>query len=123
MRNIDMIPVKPPIRRVCADFHGADAVELDILEARLGISRAARNKSERDAVLMELAVLSLKKQVEAYSQQTGDPYPSYDSLASWLESRHGTEINGHTADQAIKALNSPDGRSQETPHEHPENGV
>ncbi len=118
-----MIPAKPPIRRVCADFHGSEAVELDILEARLGISRAARNKGERDAVLMELAVLSLRKQVEAYSQQTGDLYPSYDSLASWLESRPGTEVNGNSADQAIKALYPPNGRSQETPHEHPENGA
>lgn len=85
MRNIDILPSKPPVRRVCADFHGEAAVEVDMLEVQIGINRAARNKSERDAVLMEIALLSLRKHVEAFSALTGDKYPDYQSVVRWLE--------------------------------------
>ncbi|MBE7563637.1 MULTISPECIES: hypothetical protein [Acidithiobacillus] len=75
-----------PTRRVCADFFDDPAIELDLLEVQLGINRAYRNKGERDTALMELAVLSLKKHVAAYSGLNGDKYPSYADVAAWLES-------------------------------------
>ncbi len=93
MSTIDAIPSKPPVRRVCADFHGEAAVEVDMLEVQIGINRAARNKSERDAVLMELALLSLRKHISAFSALTGDKYPDYQSIAKWLE-RADQQENG-----------------------------
>ena len=75
-----------PTRRVCADFFDDPAVELDLLEVQLGINRAYRNKGERDAALIELAVLSLKKHVAAYSGLIGDKYPSCADVTAWLES-------------------------------------
>jgi hypothetical protein len=75
-----------PTRRICADFFDDPAIELDLLEVQLGINRAYRNKGERDTALMELAVLSLKKHVAAYSGLNGDKYPSYADVAAWLES-------------------------------------
>ena len=75
-----------PTRRICADFFDDPAVELDLLEVQLGINRAYRNKGERDTALMELAVLSLKKHIAAYSGLMGDKYPSYADVTAWLES-------------------------------------
>jgi len=75
-----------PSRRICADFFDDPAVELDLLEVQLGINRAYRNKGERDTALMELAVLSLKKHVSAYSGLIGDKYPGHEDVAAWLES-------------------------------------
>ncbi|WP_215843914.1 hypothetical protein HHS34_004390 [Acidithiobacillus montserratensis] len=75
-----------PTRRVCADFFDDPAIELDLLEVQLGINRAYRNKGERDTALMELAILSLKKHVAAYSGLNGDKYPSHADVAAWLES-------------------------------------
>lgn len=86
MSTFDSLQAKPAMRRICADFHGNDATELDLLEVRLGIHRAARSKGERDAALMELAIFSLKKHLDAYSGMIGDQYPDYQSLAGWLES-------------------------------------
>jgi hypothetical protein len=93
MRALDKLPQKPPVRRICADFHGEASVEVDMLEVQIGIHRAARNKSERDAALMEIALLSLKKHVEAFSAMTGEKYPDYRLLAEWLE-RGADTVNG-----------------------------
>ncbi|MGC8542138.1 MAG: hypothetical protein ACP5QA_16115 [Phycisphaerae bacterium] len=97
MRHIDAIQSKPPVRRICADFHNEAAVEIDMMEVQIGIHRAARNKSERDAVLMEIALLSLRKHIEAFSAITGDKYPDYQAIAGWLESGQSQESDGKTA--------------------------
>jgi hypothetical protein len=120
MRHIDAIPSKPPVRRICADFHKEAAVEVDMLEVQIGINRAARNKTERDAVLMELALFSLRKHVEAFSTMTGDKYPDYQSIARWLES-------GEAHVQSGKSWELPDNRQNALTaptmeHEH-ETGV
>ena len=93
MKALGALQDKPKIRRVCADFSDNEAVELDMLEVQIGINRAARNKSERDAALMEPAFLSLRKHVEAYSGLVGDKYPNYQSLARWLESSYLHEFS------------------------------
>jgi hypothetical protein len=95
MHYIDSLPSKPPVRRICADFQKEAAVEVDMLEVQIGINRAARNKTERDAVLMELALLSLRKHVEAFSSMTGDKYPDYQAIARWLESGDAATPTGN----------------------------
>lgn len=86
MRTIENIKESTPHRRIVADLHNEDAIELDVLEAKLGINRAVRSKGERDAAIVDIALLSLKKHVEAYSGLTGNKYPSYTDIAAWLES-------------------------------------
>lgn len=91
-----------------------------MLEVQIGINRAARNKTERDAVLMELALFSLRKHVEAFSTMTGDKYPDYQSIARWLES-------GEAHVQSGKSWELPDNRQNALTaptmeHEH-ETGV
>lgn len=88
MRNMDAIPSKPPIRRICADFQGEAAVEIDMLEVQIGINRAARNRSERDAFMVELALLSLRKHMDAYIVLSGEKYPDYRNIANWLDSEY-----------------------------------
>lgn len=122
MRNIDAIPSKPPIRRICADFQGEAAVEIDMLEVQIGINRAARNKSERDAVLMEIALLSLRKHIDAFVVQSGDKYPDYRSIAHWLDSGYlhqFSEFLLRDHNKSTPALSSP---VVEASHESRQNG-
>jgi hypothetical protein len=85
MRKIAELPDSEPFRRVCADFHGEASIEIDMLEVRLGIHRAVRTKSDRDAILMNVAISSLMKHVEQYEQETGEKYPDYRAIMKWLE--------------------------------------
>jgi len=59
MRHIDAIPSKPPVRRICADFHKEAAVEVDMLEVQIGINRAAMNKTEHAELCIFLSVNSV----------------------------------------------------------------
>jgi hypothetical protein len=117
MRHIDAIPSKPPVRRICADFHKEAAVEVDMLEVQIGINRAARNKTERDAVLMELALLSLRKHVAAFSAMTGDKYPDYQSIARWLESGETYAHLGNSGNQPDNWQNALIAHPMEQDHE------
>ncbi len=91
MNSLSILEAKPAIRRVSSDFTGDEAVELEMLEARIGISRAARNKSERDALLMALAMSALKDRVNAYTSETGKRYPNFDEIARWIENTSNSE--------------------------------
>lgn len=81
-----VLPTSKPIRRICADFHDDQATEIDMLEVRIGIHRAARSKSDRDKVLTDTALTALKHVVEAYSSLIGDKYPDYQTILGFLES-------------------------------------
>lgn len=91
MKELSWIAAKPAMRRVSADFSGDAAVELEMLEARIGITRAAKNKGERDSLLMALAVHALKNRVEAFVEESGQNYPDFDQIAQWLDTPKKTE--------------------------------
>lgn len=73
-----------PVRRVCADIIGDDAVDLEIMEVSLGIQRIARSKSDRDGLLIKAALRSLERSAERYRGITGIRHPEYDAFMEWL---------------------------------------
>jgi len=73
-----------PIRRVSAEFSGDDAVDLEIIEVSLGLSRATRSKSERDTKLMQVALAALGKVIEQYRSERGERYPEFGDFAAWI---------------------------------------
>ena len=73
-----------PIRRVSAEFSGDDAVDLEIIEVSLGLSRITRSKSERDAKLMQVALAALGKVIEQYRLESGERYPEFGDFAVWI---------------------------------------
>ena len=73
-----------PIRRVSAEFSGDEAVDLEIIEVSLGLSRITRSKSERDTKLMQVALAALGKVVEQYRLKSGERYPEFGDFAAWL---------------------------------------
>ncbi|MEY2335192.1 hypothetical protein [Acidithiobacillus ferrianus] len=73
-----------PIRRVSAEFSGDDAVDLEIIEVSLGLSRITRSKSERDTKLMQVALAALRKVIEQYRSESGERYPEFGDFAAWI---------------------------------------
>ena len=101
-----------PIRRVSAEFSGDEAVDLEIIEVSLGLSRVTRSKSERDTKLMQIALAALRKAVEQYRLESGERYPEFSEFAAWLgiktdsaptmdehhhSSSDGAELQNHVA--------------------------
>jgi len=83
-----------PVRRVCADMVGDDAVDLEILEVSLGIQRIAKSKGDRDGLLIKAAFVALGRAVEEYRSESGIRHPEYESFVEWLENNekpHETE--------------------------------
>ena len=72
-------------RRVCADFIGDDATDLDILEVSLGIHRSARSKSDRDTLLLKASIVALTEAVHRYIKKTGVRYPDYEEFIAWMK--------------------------------------
>ena len=79
-----------PVRRVSAEFIGDEAVDLEIIEVSLGLSRVTRSKSERDTKLMQVALAALGKVIEQYRLESGERYPEFGDFAAWL----GIKTNG-----------------------------
>ena len=73
------------VKRIHAEFRGDEAVELDILEVSLRLGEVARTRMEADTVLTRLAYKALFRCVEEYSRKSGQRYPTYRSLLSYLE--------------------------------------
>ena len=73
------------VKRIHAEFRGDEAVELDILEVSLRLGDVARTRMEADTVLTRLAYKALFRCVEEYSRKSGQRYPAYRSLLSYLE--------------------------------------
>ncbi|MBU2740023.1 hypothetical protein HJG40_14820 [Acidithiobacillus sp. ATCC 19703] len=89
-----------PVRRVCADILGDDAVDLEILEVSLGIQRIAKSKGDRDGMLIKAAFVALGCAVEDYRAESGVKHPEYDSFVEWLannEKPQETEKSTHVA--------------------------
>ncbi|OFC61808.1 hypothetical protein BAE30_03800 [Acidithiobacillus caldus] len=72
------------IRRISVDMVGDDAVDLEILEASLGIPHNFRGKSDRDHAVAKIAFAALYRSLEAYRQQFGVKHPKYEDFAAWL---------------------------------------
>lgn len=72
-------------RRICADFVGDEATDLDILEVSLGIHRSARSKSDRDTMLLKASIIALTEALQRYIQKTGIRYPDYEVFVQWLK--------------------------------------
>ena len=73
------------VKRIHAEFRGDEAVELDILEVSLRLGEVARTRMEADTVLTRLAYKALFRCVEEYSRKSGQRYPTYRGLLSYLE--------------------------------------
>jgi hypothetical protein len=73
-----------PVRRVCADIIGDDAVDLEILEVSLGIQRIAKSKGDRDGLLIKSALLALGRAVDDYRAESGVKHPEYEAFVEWL---------------------------------------
>lgn len=82
------------VRRVSAEYFGDDAVDLEIMEVTLGLNRNVRNKGDRDAKLLKIAFLALRRAIEQYRRETGERYPDFDRFASRLGIRPEGEENG-----------------------------
>jgi hypothetical protein len=72
------------IRRISVDMIGDDAVDLEILEASLGIPHNFRGKSDRDHAVAKIAFAALYRALEEYRQQFGVKHPKYEDFAAWL---------------------------------------
>lgn len=73
------------VKRLHAEFRGDDAVELDILEVSLRLGEVARTRIEADTVLARLAFKALFRCIEEYSRKSGQRYPTYRTLAAYLD--------------------------------------
>ena len=80
---MDHEPNKPAIRRICADFVEDEATDIEMMEVALGIHRI-RGKADRDAKLIHVAFMALKRATSEYRTKTGKRYPSADELVQWL---------------------------------------
>lgn len=74
---------KPVIRRICADFVEDEATDIEMMEVALGIHRI-RGKADRDAKLIHVAFMALKRATSEYRTKTGKRYPTADELVQWL---------------------------------------
>jgi hypothetical protein len=73
------------IRRINAEFRGDEAVEIDILEVMLRMGEVSRTRIECDTKLMRLALKALDRTIVDYCARTGQRYPSYTVLETFLE--------------------------------------
>ncbi len=72
------------VKRISGEFHGDDAVEMEIIEVSLGVSRIARSKSDRDDLVLRAARFALTKTLALYRLETGERFPEYHDFLSWL---------------------------------------
>ena len=92
---------KPAIRRICADFVEDEATDIEMMEVTIGIHRI-RGKADRDAKLIHVAFMALKRVTSEYQSITGKRYPTADELVHWMsqpawpEPEHPTGISGIT---------------------------
>ncbi len=77
------------IKRIQAEFRGDAAVELEILEVMLRMREVSRTRVECDTKLVRLALKALDRAIADYSERTGQQYPTYGVLASYLEGNVG----------------------------------
>lgn len=80
---------KIAIRRICADFTDDEATEIEMMEVALGIHRI-KGKSDRDAKLINVAFMALKRATADYRHKTGKRYPDADELTQWLNSHESS---------------------------------
>lgn len=73
------------VKRIHAEFRGDEAVELDILEVTLRLGEIARTRIEADTVLTRLAYKALYRCIEEFSRKSGQRYPTYRALLSYLD--------------------------------------
>ena len=71
------------VRRICADYADDEATDIEMMEVALGIHRI-RGKTDRDAALINVAFLALKRATSEYRTKTGKRYPSVDELVQWM---------------------------------------
>ena len=74
---------KPVIRRICADFVDDEATDIEMMEVTMGIHRL-RGKADRDAKLIHVAFMALKRVTSEYQSITGKRYPTADELVQWM---------------------------------------
>ena len=92
---------KPAIRRICADFVEDEATDIEMMEVTMGIHRI-RGKADRDAKLIHVAFMALKRVTSEYQSITGKRYPTADELIQWMsqpawpEPEHPTGLSGIT---------------------------
>ena len=92
---------KPAIRRICADFVEDEATDIEMMEVTIGIHRI-RGKADRDAKLIHVAFMALKRVTSEYQSITGKRYPTADELIQWMsqpawpEPEHPTGLSGIT---------------------------
>ena len=92
---------KPAIRRICADFVEDEATDIEMMEVTMGIHRI-RGKADRDAKLIHVAFMALKRVTSEYQSITGKRYPTADELVQWMsqpawpEPEHPTGLSGIT---------------------------
>ena len=93
---------KPAIRRICADFVEDEATDIEMMEVTMGIHRI-RGKADRDAKLIHVAFMALKRVTSEYQSITGKRYPTADELVQWMsqpawpEPEHPTGLSGITS--------------------------
>lgn len=73
-----------PVRRVSAEFTGDDAIDIEVIEVSLGLSRAVRSKVDKDALLMKYAIAALNSALTRYKSESGEKYPEADRFGVWL---------------------------------------
>jgi hypothetical protein len=86
-----VLPDEDRVRRVSAEFIGDEATELELLEVSIGLGEAGKTKGERDARLVRLALMALKREIEACRTATGKRYPRHAELEDWLAGQQTKE--------------------------------
>lgn len=109
MKNIAGVPV----RRVSAEIFGDQALDLEIMEVSLGLNRATRNKGDRDARLLTLALAALRKAVSQYSTENRVRYPELGEFSEWLGIHHENAEDATEQEMATSPAMVPHGLDDE----------
>jgi hypothetical protein len=71
-------------KKITAELHGDLAIQADLLETALQISKKTRIKTKKDEMLVSAALLSLEYAIDQCRQATGKRFPNNEDLIEFL---------------------------------------
>lgn len=74
-----------PLKRISAELHDSDAIELELIRSMLRVDDLGNNKVERDTNLIKLFLKSFRKTLQDYKKSTGVRYPMYEDVNAFLD--------------------------------------
>ena len=71
-------------KKINVELHGDLAIQADLLETALQISKKTRIKAKKDEMLLSVALLSLEYAIDQCRQATGKRFPNDEDLIEFL---------------------------------------